>query len=132
VPVSDRAKVAVVIYAKDISGVGEFYAAALEADVIHREADHVILETPECEIVVVSIPASIAQDIVITRPPSRRAETPLKFAFPVHSIARSRQAVEELAGQIDSAPHEWQFGDALVCDGHDPEGNVLQLRQRLR
>lgn len=31
----------------------------------------------------------------------RRTETPLKFDFPVDSIARSRQAVEQLAGQID-------------------------------
>lgn len=104
----------------------------MEAADIRREEDHVILETPECQIVVPAIPASIAQDIVITSPPSRRTETPLKFAFPVGSIARSRAAVEQLAGQIDSPDHEWQFGDDRVCDGQDPEGNVFQLRERLR
>jgi len=130
--VPGRPKVAVVVYAKDISGVSEFYAAVLEITDIRREEDHIILEAPECQIVVLAIPASIAKDIVITSPSSRRTETPLKFAFPVGSIARSRAAVEHLAGQIDSPDHEWQFDDDHVCDGQDPEGNVFQLRERLR
>jgi hypothetical protein len=130
--VSDRAKVAVVIYAKDISRVSEFYAAVLEVGDVLREEDYVVLETPECQIVVLAIPEPMAADIAITIPPSRRVETPLKFGFPVDSIARSRDVAGGVGGQIDSADHEWQFHDDRVCDGHDPEGNVLQLRERLR
>jgi predicted enzyme related to lactoylglutathione lyase len=131
VPVSDRSKVAVVIYAKDIVAVSEFYAAVLAAPDTRREEDHVVLETPECQLVVLAIPAPIAADIVITNPPSRRSETPLKLAFPVDSIAASRSTAAQHGGQIDPPDHEWQFGDDRVCDGHDPEGNVLQLRERL-
>jgi predicted enzyme related to lactoylglutathione lyase len=129
--VSERAKVVVVIYAKDVVRVSDFYAAVLEVGDSRHEHDHVALETPECQIIVLAIPAAIAASIVITRPPGRRSETPLKVAFPVDSIARSRAVARMLGGQIDAPEHEWQFGSDLVCDGHDPEGNVLQLRERL-
>jgi predicted enzyme related to lactoylglutathione lyase len=127
--VTDRAKMAVVIYAVDLPRVSDFYAAVLHAETIHREAGHVILETPECHLVVLAVPASIAQDIVITSPPGRRSETPMKVAFPVDSIAASRAVAGQLGGQIDSPEHEWRFQGNTVCDGHDPEGNVLQLRE---
>jgi predicted enzyme related to lactoylglutathione lyase len=128
--VTDRVKMAVVIYAVDMSRVSDFYAAVLHAENIHREGDHVILETPESHLVVLAVPAPIAQDIVITSPPGRRTETPIKVAFPVDSIATSRAVAGRLGGQVDSPEHEWRFQESTVCDGHDPEGNVFQLRQR--
>jgi predicted enzyme related to lactoylglutathione lyase len=129
VPVRDRANVAVVIYAVDIARVSDFYAAILHVEDLRREADHVVLETPGCQLVVLAIPASVAQDIVITSPPGRRTETPIKVSFPVESIAASRAMAGRLGGQIDSPPREWQFEGHTVCDGQDPEGNVLQLRE---
>ena len=33
----------------------------------------------------------------------------------------------ELGGAVNE--REWEFEGAKVCDGHDPEGNVFQLRQ---
>jgi hypothetical protein len=30
---------------------------------------------------------------------------------------------------MNAADREWEFEGAKVCDGHDPEGNVFQLRQ---
>jgi hypothetical protein len=30
---------------------------------------------------------------------------------------------------MNPVEREWRFEDAKVCDGHDPEGNVFQLRQ---
>jgi hypothetical protein len=127
---TDRSKLAVVVYAKDVGRVSEFYAAVLEADGLHREGDHVIVETPECHLVVLAIPVTIAAEIEIASPPTRRAETPIKVAFPVASIDRARAVAGELGGQIDSPGRAWQFGDDTVCDGQDPEGNVLQLRER--
>jgi predicted enzyme related to lactoylglutathione lyase len=127
---SARSKLAVVIYAKDAVRVSEFYGAVLEADALHREGQYVIVETPECHLVVLAIPARIAAGIEIASPPARRTETPIKVAFPVSSISRARAVAGELGGQIDSVEQQWRFGDDTVCDGQDPEGNVLQLRQR--
>jgi hypothetical protein len=30
---------------------------------------------------------------------------------------------------MNAVEREWEFEGAKVCDGHDPEGNVFQLRQ---
>jgi predicted enzyme related to lactoylglutathione lyase len=128
--VSDRANVAVVIYTVDITRVSDFYAATMHVEDLRREADHVVLETPGAQLVVLAVPASVAQDIVITSPPGRRTETPVNVGFPVESIAASRATAGRLGAQIDSPPHGWQFEGYTVCDGHDPEGNVLQLRER--
>jgi hypothetical protein len=35
-----------------------------------------------------------------------------------------------LGGQVDPAEREWNDQGCLVCDGHDPEGNVVQFRQK--
>ena len=32
-------------------------------------------------------------------------------------------------GALDPTAREWQFQSQRVCDGHDPEGNVIQLRE---
>jgi hypothetical protein len=53
----------------------------------------------------------------------------VKLAFPVASIAQARAAAAGLGGQVDPLEREWRFGANKVCDGHDPEGNVLQLRE---
>jgi hypothetical protein len=29
----------------------------------------------------------------------------------------------------NAVEREWEFEGAKVCDGHDPEGNVFQIRQ---
>jgi hypothetical protein len=38
--------------------------------------------------------------------------------------------VLNLRGGIDPAESEWIFQGYRVCDGHDPEGNVVQFQQR--
>ncbi len=128
--VSDQARFGAVVYAKDVSRISAFYAAVLGVDVAHHEDDHVILESPGCQLVVQAIPTSIAQSIVVNSPPTRRRDTPLKLVFPVDSITRVRAVADDLGGQIDSSEHEWHFQQDRVCDGCDPEGNVIQLRER--
>lgn len=128
---SDHVRMAAVVYAKDLSRIAEFYAAVLGVDGAHRQEDHVVLQSSALQLVIQAIPASIARTIEITTPPARRTDTPIKLAFPVDSIARMRATAAELGGQIDSPEHEWQFREDRVCDGYDPEGNVLQLRERL-
>jgi len=47
----------------------------------------------------------------------------------VPSIAASRETAAKLGGELNPPEREWEFDQAKVCDGHDPEGNVFQLRQ---
>lgn len=119
-----------VIYAKDVALVSAFYAAIAGFDVAHEEADHVVLETPAFQLVVLAIPQAIASSIDIASPPVRRAETPIKLVFFVPSIGAAREAAARLGGELNPPEQEWRFQRCVVCDGHDPEGNVLQFREK--
>ncbi len=44
------------------------------------------------------------------------------------SLAQARSAAAALGGQVDGAEREWRFQVFTVCDGHDSERNVFQLR----
>jgi predicted enzyme related to lactoylglutathione lyase len=120
----------VVIYAKDIDKVSAFYAAVSDLAVTLVEPGRVELAGGGFELVIIAIPEHIAVDIEIADPPQRREETPIKPIFVVHSIAAARAVAGVHGGVIDSPEREWELPHARVCDGHDPEGNVIQLREK--
>jgi catechol 2,3-dioxygenase-like lactoylglutathione lyase family enzyme len=128
----DQAAFAAVVYARDLARVSDFYAAVLGSPGDRGEPGQVVFDVPAFQLVVLEIPEPIASKIRITSPPERRTQTPIKLAFPVGSIAALRAIAAGLGGQVDAAEHEWLFRGSLVCDGYDPEGNVVQLREPVR
>lgn len=118
-----------VVFAKDVTRVGVFYAAITGLAVMRTEPGWMLLESPAYQLVVHGIPEDIAADTEIASPPVRRADTAVKLVFPVTSLASAREQAERLGGAVDPPEREWQFGALRVCDGLDPEGNVIQLRQ---
>ncbi len=118
-----------VVFAKDVARVGAFYAAITGLAVTRTEPGWMLLESPAYQLVVHGIPEDIAADIDIKRPPVRREDTAVKLIFAVPSLASARKQAERLGGAVDPPEREWEFGAQRVCDGHDPEGNVIQLRQ---
>lgn len=121
-----------VLYAKDLDRVCRFYAAVLGVDPPARDGSHVVLRAGGVQLVVLAVPEPLAREIVVSDPPARRTETPIKLVLPVDSIARARDLAGPLGGVVGSPRHEWAFEDDRVCDGHDPEGNVFQLRETVR
>jgi predicted enzyme related to lactoylglutathione lyase len=73
----------------------------------------------------------IAAKVQIAQPPVLRENTALKFIFPVASLADARQQAAENGGALKPTEAEWEFNGHRHCDGHDPEGNVFQLRERV-
>lgn len=125
-------RIAAVVYAKDLVRVSAFYATVAGLAVAERDDDFVVLESPGCQLVVVAIPPHIAADIRLASPPVRREDAAVKLAFVVPSIDAARPAVAGLGGELDPPEREWRFRGCRVCDGHDPEGNVIQLREVVR
>ena len=117
------------VFAKDVERVSRFYEAACSLVVSVREPGFHVLENGPLQLVVVSIPEHIAREIQVSLPPQRREDTALKLMFVVASIASAREAALERGGIIDPPEREWQFQAMRVCDGHDPEGNVIQVRE---
>jgi predicted enzyme related to lactoylglutathione lyase len=118
-----------VVYAKDIRRLARFYADVADLEIVHEVADHVVLESETYELVVVALPAATAARIVITTPPARRENTAFKLTFAVASLAEARESAKAAGGELNPSAKEWSFQGMRVCDGCDPEGNMIQVRE---
>lgn len=126
----DQPKSGAVVYAKNVAALQAFYQHVTGLELTHTERDHVVLESAGFQLVVLQIPEALASTIEIAAPPKRRTETPIKLVFPVESIARARAVAAAHGGELNPPEREWEFQGCRVCDGQDPEGNVVQLRER--
>ena len=118
-----------VVYAKDLARVSEFYANVVGLEVVEAGDGYVLHQSKGFQLVVHAIPAHIADTIEIIRPPIRREDTAVKLVFLVPSINDARALAVTHGGELNGREREWHFQDCRVCDGHDPEGNVIQLRE---
>ena len=126
---TDQPNAGAVIYAKDIARVSAFYEAVTDLNVTHTEKGHIVLECAGFQLVVVAMREDIAESIEITNPPERRTDTALKLVLPVTSLSHAREAATRLGGELNPPKREWSFQGHRVCDGHDPEGNVVQFSE---
>jgi predicted enzyme related to lactoylglutathione lyase len=124
-----RPQAAAVLYAKNLKKLAEFYAHVTRLRLRRSAEDHIVLECESFQLVVVQIPKEIAERIEIEEPPVRRSHTPVKLVFFIEDLEAARNAASSLGGALNPAGGEWLFDGDRVCDGHDPEGNVFQLRQ---
>ena len=118
-----------VLYAMDLRRLVEFYSAVACLDVQSVQEGFAVLSGESSRLVIVRIPKHIAASIDISTPPERREDTPVKLVFSVEDIAIVRNRAAERGGAIAAVEREWEFEGTKVCDGHDPEGNVFQVRQ---
>jgi predicted enzyme related to lactoylglutathione lyase len=119
-----------VIYAKDVDRVAAFYSTVIGLQMAGRDDEHVVLESPGFQLVVLRIPSEIGSTITIAAPPVRRATAAIKPVFFVPSIARVRVSAAACGGVMNAENQEWSFQGFTVCDGLDPEGNVIQFREK--
>jgi hypothetical protein len=67
-----------VVFAKDPARVARFYEEMTLLAVTHAEKDHVVLESPDMQLVVHGIPKRIAAAIEIADPPERRGQARIR------------------------------------------------------
>jgi predicted enzyme related to lactoylglutathione lyase len=124
-----RGLIGAVLYAKELPRLVEFYCSLVGIAPRAIEKGFAVLGSESPQLVIVPIPRRIADTIDIATPPTPREGTPLKLVFAVDNMAHARERAAMLGGAVNSVEREWDFEGAQVCDGHDPEGNVFQLRQ---
>ena len=127
---SDSLGAGAVLFAKDLARVARFYEGVLGMRRLHAAVGHIVLDSPQVQLVIHGIPARVAAGIQISQPPQRRSDTAVKLFFPVGSLSEARAKAAALGGQLDSPDKEFTARGFRACDGYDPEGNVLQLRER--
>ena len=109
--------------------MAEFYQLVADMTILYGDNDHVVLELEGMQLVVHALPPGVPRDETIVTPPTVREDSYLKLCFPVTSIAAARRQAESLGGMIKPAANEWEARGFRACDGHDPEGNVIQVRE---
>jgi predicted enzyme related to lactoylglutathione lyase len=122
-------KAGAVLYARDFRRLAEFYRRVAVLQECEAADDFICLESDAFQLVVLKIPAHIAETITIEIPPRRRESTPIKLVLFVASLEAGRVAARENGGELNPPEREWSFQGHMVCDGVDPEGNVFQLRE---
>ena len=119
----------VIVFAKDVRRMRDFYTRALELTVIEETeaADLVRLDAGGPVIFLHAIPEAVARGIVIDDPPRARADNPIKLTFHTSDVGAARARLIEAGAQMS----EPRCFDAIeICDGVDPEGNVFQISNR--
>jgi predicted enzyme related to lactoylglutathione lyase len=121
---------AAVVYVKDLPRMRTFYEKCFSlAAAAPANDEFCVLTSVDWELSLVAVPEAVAVKLVVSDPPERRTETPLKLAFDVGSIEELRPILMVHGGQPGPAESAWEFRGHWYLDCLDPEGNVVQLRQ---
>jgi catechol 2,3-dioxygenase-like lactoylglutathione lyase family enzyme len=124
--------VCAVLFVQNVPRMRDFYREVIQMDVVQDKGSWAILSILGFELVIHGIPNEPAADLSSNALPSIREDSYLKICLPVENIAIARTHAANLGGAIKDPTHEWEDRGVRACDGHDPEGNVLQVRQALR
>jgi len=125
---SGPASAGLFIYAKDISRLAVFYESLLGMSRVHASPDLIVLRSPDIQLTIHAVPASIASSISVSSPPLQRNNAALKFFFTVPAIAEAMAKAPALGGEV--LPEQWQGPGFRVCNAIDPEDNIFQVRER--
>jgi len=120
-----------VVFAKSVKKLSAFYADALGLEVLESARSHQLLRGNGYEVVVHAIPPKIAREITIAKPPVLREDSAMKPSFVVPDLHTLRLAVVATGGWLKPDDTAWTIRDYKVLDGCDPEGNILQFKQKL-
>jgi catechol 2,3-dioxygenase-like lactoylglutathione lyase family enzyme len=118
-----------VIYTADIDRLVVFYVTVLGFREAERKPDYVVLETDAFQLVLLRAEGGVAPPDLGAGPSPRRSAAAIKPVFLVPSIAAARAAAPDVGGRLNAPRHEWRFEAHQVCDGVDPDGNIIQLRE---
>jgi predicted enzyme related to lactoylglutathione lyase len=115
------------VYALDLERMTRFYEAMFGMQRLHDDAEHVVLQSADLQLVVHAIPARYAAQITLSQPPEPREDQALKLFFSVSSLAQARSVAAAHGGSVDA--RIWQGPGFDAANAIDPEGNILQVRE---
>jgi predicted enzyme related to lactoylglutathione lyase len=126
---SYQSRTGAVLFATQLDAVATFYSHVLGLSEASRDDDHILLESPGFQLVVHRHPRHAAPSSDASQPTVRRATAAFKPVFFVPSLASVRDLADTHGGTMEPHEKEWSFNGVRVCDGWDPEGNVIQFRE---
>ena len=128
---SQSGQAGLVVFAKSVKKLSAFYVRTLGLEVLESARSHQLLCGNGYEVVVHAIPTKIAREITIAKPPVLREDSAMKPSFVVPDLQALRLAVVATGGWLKPEELAWTIRGHKVLDGCDPEGNILQFKQKL-
>jgi predicted enzyme related to lactoylglutathione lyase len=127
--VTNLPKPSAVVFVANVQRMTQFYQELASMTVVSGDDSHTVLEVEGFQLV---IHALHGEPEVIPGPNGQvhvRQDSYIKVCLPVISIDAARSTANTLGGSINPSSSEWEARGFRACDGHDPEGNVLQVRE---
>jgi len=121
------ARAAVMIYACDPERLAGFYEAVLGMQRRAADAQHVVLASPDAQLIVHALPPQFRALAVAGSPAEPRMAAAIKPCYSVADFAVAAEAMREHGGEL--FPEVWPGPGFRVRNGCDCEGNVIQLRE---
>lgn len=116
-----------VLFVDDLTRSANFYAALLSADLFEQSNSFVRVASDSSEVLIHKVPRTVSDETY-----APREEVAIKPVYIVGSIDAARAAVAQLGGRVYDASSVATYGNVHYCDAVDPEGNIIQLAERLR
>ena len=116
-----------VLFVEDLARCANFYAALLGADLHDQSETFVRVTSDSSEVLIHKIPGTVPDETY-----APRENVAIKPVYFVGSIDAARAAVAHLGGRVYDASSVATYGNVHYCDAVDPEGNIIQLAERLR
>ena len=119
--------VSAVVFVGDVKRMTEFYRTLAAMEVLVAEDGYAVLEISGFQLVIHALrgaPKAGASEIQL------REDSYIKICLPVESIEAARLRAATLGGKIKPKSNEFEARGFRACDGNDPEGNVLQVREK--
>jgi hypothetical protein len=126
---STRPLPSVVLFVTNVERVASFYKGVASMQFVAGDSEHAVLEIEGFQLVVHRLkgePEPVQDSLSKVRV---REDSYSKLCVPVQSINTARSKAASLGGFIKPAQDEWQARGFRACDGNDPEGNVIQVRE---
>jgi predicted enzyme related to lactoylglutathione lyase len=123
---SVKPKPSVVVFVADVRRVSTFYRELASMSVVIEDEGYVVMEIEGFQLVIHRLAGEPQVSPAAVRV---REDSYVKLCLPVGSIAAARALAAAHGGAIKSPQHEWEARGFRACDGHDPEGNVIQVRE---
>ncbi|MGO2513656.1 hypothetical protein [Marinomonas polaris] len=117
-------KTGFVMYASSVSRLSDFYSHVFALNKVEGDNSYALLADGDFELVLLETEASKT----VSDLHSPRASTPIKPTFFINtSLEIISEMIKNKGGSV-FPPKNWEFGGRKVCDAHDCEGNIFQLR----
>jgi predicted enzyme related to lactoylglutathione lyase len=119
----------VVVFVAAVREMSAFYRELASMSVLHEDDGHAVLEADGFQLVVHGLSGEprVGPDDAGHLP--IRQDSYVKVCLPVENIAAARARAAAHGGAIKAPHHEWEARGFRACDGYDPEGNVIQVRE---